>query len=322
MKAVVKKIAAPVGKVAAKVSFKVKKHSPEILLGVGIVGIGVTVVTACKATLKAGDILDEYAEAKEKIEEAKEASKEKGDGKYTEADEKKDKIIAYKDMAIGFAKLYWPSAAVGALSVGCILWSYGIMKKREIGLISAYTALQEGFKRYRAGVVEKYGKEVDKELRTGLKAEKKFVTRTDEDGNQKTEEEEVMTIDDAKMLDSMYFTKLFSESTSTQYTRGDSYYNEAFLKAQEAYFNQLLGARGYVFLSEVMTALGLKVTPESILTGWIKEGNGDGFVDFGIVPVASESGDSVLKTGRIVKTWNQKDFMLDFNVDGVIWNLI
>ena len=45
-----------------------KKHEPEILVGLGIVGFGASVVTACHATLKIDDILAEHNETMEKID--------------------------------------------------------------------------------------------------------------------------------------------------------------------------------------------------------------------------------------------------------------
>ena len=42
-----------------KVGFKLKKHSPEILLVAGVAGTVTSAVMACKATTKAADILDE-----------------------------------------------------------------------------------------------------------------------------------------------------------------------------------------------------------------------------------------------------------------------
>lgn len=84
----------------------------------------------------------------------------------------------------------------------------------------------------------------------------------------------------------------------------NSRYNLMFLKQTEAYANQLLKARGHLFLNEVYDMLGLSHTKTGAITGWKCEENNmnrDNFVEFNIVPHPD-----------IYK------FIIDFNVDGVI----
>lgn len=63
---------------------------------------------------------------------------------------------------------------------------------------------------------------------------------------------------------------IFSKETSLNCT-DDDFFNEAFLRAQEAYFNNILAAKRYVFESEVRRDLGLKVTSYSVIKGWLFE---------------------------------------------------
>ena len=42
-----------------KVSFQAAKHSPEILAGIGVVGVVASTVLACKATMKINDVLED-----------------------------------------------------------------------------------------------------------------------------------------------------------------------------------------------------------------------------------------------------------------------
>ena len=59
-----------------------------------------------------------------------------------------------------------------------------------------------------------------------------------------------------------------------------SEHNELFLKTQENWFNDLLRARGHLFVNEVLGGLGIPHKPQGQLEGWIyKEGVA---VDFGI----------------------------------------
>ena len=326
MKFDVKGLTAPITRAAYKAGFKVRKHSPEILLTAGLITGGVACVTACKATLKANDILDEYAAAKDKINQAKEiAMKENKPELYSEEDQKKDQLIATRDLVKNMIILYAPSAALGALSTAFILSSYGIMRNRNTALIAAYTALEGRFRRLNDRIAEKFGEDVKKELNSGVKVKKGVVEEKDDDGNDVVNERDVPTMDKTMMEDPSNYGRLFSKLTSTQYQDGDPVYNQAFLRSQEAYFNDLLQTRGYVFLSEVYRALGFELTPESVIVGWIKNSAlGDSYVSFGLpaAEVYRETGEHVLKSGRIVKTLSGKDYFLDFNVDGVIWNLI
>ena len=325
MKFDVKGLVAPVTGAIARGKFKVKKYSPEICLGLGLVAGVATVVTACKATLKADDILDKHAEAKAKIKEAEElASVENAEVTYTEADKRRDTAIAYRDAAFGFIKLYGPSVALGAVSVGLILCSYGIMKKRNLALISAYTALDEGFKKYRKRVIEKYGEEAERELR-GFKKVKGVITETDENGNEKEVETIGEMVDEAVMEDVSNYDRIFSEFTSPHlYQKGDQTYNRTFLTQLENSFNDQLVVKGYVFLSDVYKALGFPETRESRMVGWIKDPAGtwgDGYISFGIRDIFRETGERVKKTGKIVKTLSGPEYYLTFNVDGCILDI-
>lgn len=321
-----KKAFRPVTNAIGKGVFKVKKKSPEICLVLGIgCGLG-AIVTACRAThMYADDILDSYAADREKIEEAKVVAAEEGKV-YSAADERRDRAIAMKNCGLGFVKAYALPTALTAASVGFILASYGILHKRNLGLIAAYTTLDEGFKRYRARVADKWGEEAEREIRTGETNRKGFVKEKNELGEDKVVEKDVTTMNEAMMADFSDYGRLFAADTSPAFNRTDydGTLNECFLKAKQEYFNQLLQARGYVFLSEVYRELGFEVTPASVITGWIKNSaGGDNYISFGIRgPVFMETGEHVMNTGRIVKTLSGQGWFLDFNVDGVIWNLI
>ena len=70
-------ISTKVSKIAGRTGLVLKKKSPEILLAAGLVGFVGTVVLACKATLKADEVLDEHEKKMEDIKDAKRISDEK-----------------------------------------------------------------------------------------------------------------------------------------------------------------------------------------------------------------------------------------------------
>ena len=145
-----------------KVGFIFKKHSPEILMAAGVVGVVTSAVMACKATTKLSGILEE---SKKEIDQIHEYVEVNGySEKYTEEDSKKDLVISYTKMSMKLVKVYAPSVILGLLSITSILASNNIIRKRNMALAAAYAAIDSNFKDYRNRVVERFGKELEREL--------------------------------------------------------------------------------------------------------------------------------------------------------------
>ena len=139
----------------SKTMFKLKKASPTIMVvGAAIGGVTATVL-ACKATLKAQDILAEHKTSVEKIHEAKdkvdsgEIQLSEGET-YTEKDMKDDITKQYLKTGLKLAKVYAPAVGLGAASLGCMFGSHHIMTKRNATLTAAYIALEQTFNSYNA----------------------------------------------------------------------------------------------------------------------------------------------------------------------------
>lgn len=334
MKIDVKHALVPVKAFGSKVAKKVSKRSPEICVALGVIGMGATVVMACKATLKADEVLDKLAADKAKIEDTKKQVEESKSGiAYDEKDAKRDLAIAYKDAAIGFAKLYWRPALTGAISLGLILASLGIMKKRNATLIAAATAIDERFKEYRKRVTERFGEDVEREIRTGVKKGKQMVQVVDPETGEVSEvEEETTTIEDAILTrPEEYATVIFSSDTSAAFQKGDMIYNESFIDGVVAYWNRILNYRGYVLMSEVLNQLGVPLRNEHLISGWHVDCPDGDFDKDGkreircrITRVSKHIGDYNKKSGRIVPLYSGDDYdlLLEFNPDGVIYGLI
>lgn len=293
-----------------KVELKAIKHSPEILAGVGVVGVVGSLVMACKATTKLSDILDESKEQLDKIKEV--AADPAYEEKYSQDDAKKDTTITYVQTAMKVTKLYAPSVILCASSLGCLLASNNILKKRNAALSAAYMTVDKSFKEYRKRVADRFGEEVEKEIRYNIKAEE--ITKVDENGNEVTETVKVMDGTDDPNSYSDY-ARFFDESCAAW--QNDAEYNLTFLKAQQQYANDLLKAKGRLFLNEVYRMLGIDETKAGQVVGWVYNPDnptGDNFVDFGIYNMQRER-------VRAFVNGYEPNILLDFNVDGVIWNL-
>lgn len=289
--------------VASKAVMKLKKHSPEILVVAGIAGTVVSTVLACKATTKVAEILDETKGILDTIHEGMETGAINGQ-EYTTDDGKKDTVVVYAQTGMKLAKLYGPAIILGTLSITSILASNNILRKRNVALGAAYAAIDKSFKEYRGRVIERFGDQVDTELKYGIKAKKFEEIEVDpETGKEKKVKKTVMVADPNLQSDyAVYF-----DSKSRNYETNPDY-NRMFLKAQQAFANDKLQTRGHLFLNEVLDDLDLPRTPAGQIVGWTKDGP-DGYVNFRIVEVERETED-----GR-----HEPTLLLDFNVEGNIW---
>lgn len=290
--------------------YQVKKHSPEILMVAGIAGTIVGTVLACKATTKVSEIIEE----KNKNVEDVHTCLEEKPNEYTEEDSKKDLTIIYAQTGVKLFKLYAPAIGVMALSFASIIAGHKVLKKRNIAIAAAYAAIDKGFKQYRKNVIEEFGEGVDQQMRFGLKS--KEIKKKDKDG--KTVKETEYYIDpEGNPLDNISEYARFFDAYSENFAK-DPEYNMMFLRRQQDYANEMLKARGHLFLNEVYDLLDIPRSKAGQVVGWVydKNGNtkGDNYVDFGLY--RNDQG-----TRRFVNGL-EYNILLDFNVDGVIYDLI
>lgn len=300
--------------------FQVKEHSGEILAVAGV-GLGVTAaVLACKNTMKAHEILEKGKQNLEDIHEAEKIAKEQGLEDYKEDSVKKDLAVAYGIMAKDLLVCYGPAIILGGLSIGCIFTSTNIMRKRNLTLAAAYGTLDSIHKDYRARVKEKYGEQVDQEMRYGIKAKeiKSMVQKEDGSTEEKKETKNVAT---KKINKDNDFTRIFDRVNSV-YWRNNAYYNKDFIQGVETDMNILLKKRGYVFLNDVYEALGMDGTEAGHDIGWVYKDHTEKEVRehhncITITPITYLGDDATdFNNGY------EPSCILDFNVDGYIRNQI
>ena len=134
----------------------------------------------------------------------------------------------------------------------------------------------------------------------------------------RTEEEAKEIIEKGATRESMGFdqySRWFDEGSG--YWTRDAEYNLAFLKSKQNYANELLKAKGYLFLNEVYDMLGIPKSKIGQVMGWSydkEHPNDSSFVDFGLTRDDEQVRDFV--NGRDAKV------LLDFNVERNILDLI
>lgn len=312
MKLNFRNITLPAG--ATRAVNKLAKHSPEIFIFVGI-GCGVvSAVMACRATTKLSTVTEPAKEKLAEIHERNEAEENAQIGK--------ELAVTYAKAGLGVCKLYGPSIALGAFSIGCILTSNNILRKRNIALGAAYAALDKGFKDYRGRVIERFGDQVDKELRHNLIPETIEEKEVDpETGKEKKVKKNIfmMNPDDvspyAKIFDK-YYKDADGNDVLNPYWESNVDYSLMFLKAQERYANDLLRSKKILFLNDVYEMLGFKKTKAGQIVGWVydpEHPNGDNYISFGILDALEV---------RKATGGHDPAILLDFNVDGDVWQLM
>lgn len=284
-------------------SLFLKANGPHIMVGVGTVGTVISAVLACKATLKLEEIKAETKEAYDQLEDGR---KRYDLETYPEESYKQDVIVVSVQGAIKIVKLYLPSALLMAASLGLIIGGHYVLAKRTAAAVAAYKTLDAAFRRYKDMIQEELGEESEKEIE--LKALKKAIKEVND-----SEEGEHEYIYGA--CPSPY-GRWFDKNCSSW--RGDPVLNRFYLTAQQNYMNELLHGKGHLVLNTVYDALGYEETDYGAIVGWLSKGDGaDGFVDFGFLLNNDDDWEKwIADNGR------DAPILLDFNVDGVIYNYI
>ena len=281
-------------------NLKMQESAPKLLFVGGVVGMVGSTVLACRSTLRLQEVLDEV---EENIVAAK-AARELHPDMYSEEEKQKDTAIIYFRSGVAIAKLYAPSVILGAASVAMLTKSHNLLEERNAALTAAYVALDRGFREYRARVVEKYGEDVDREMRYDTE-----LVVTGEGGKGKPKSERRVS-PEAQSIYARFFDE-YSEWWSKE-----PEYNRLFLKNRQNWANDMLQARGHLFLNEVYRSLGIPHSRAGSIVGWKLGPEGDNYVDFGVfIP---DGNDQI----RHFVNGREGSILLDFNVDGVIYDQI
>lgn len=295
---------------ASRGGLLVKKASPTILLGAGVAGVIGACILACSASRKVDDILNE---AEEDIENAREIYNE-----YQDDHSKKQLTKVYLRRTGQLVKLYSPAICLGGISIISILASHGIMCKRNAAMIAAYKIIDTSFSDYRNRVISELGEEADKRFKYGIKDISVTETEINPETGRKNKKKTTKAVLDGSSglgsdMPSMY-ARFFDEG-STQWMKTPEY-NLTFLKCQQNFANDMLISRGHVFLNEVYDMLGIPRSQAGAIVGWcLNSKDSDHYIDFGIYNINREG-------NRDFVNGINNSILLDFNVDGIIYDII
>lgn len=315
--AIVKFVSPKVTLAVGKTTLQLSKQSPHILFGAGIVGFGATIFLASKAVLKLDAQIDSHKSNVDGVKELYGLSVAESHANYTpknlppaadytEADYRKDLAYIHLDNIYKISKLYAPTVIVGTASVICLTKSHTILTNRNTALMAAYSVLDKSYRAYRKRVVEELGEDKDREFR--YPTEQVRTITLDEKGKAKDE------LSNRVRIDNLSAYARFFDEFSNNWQRNPEY-NFFFLRAQQNWANDLLRSRGHVFLNEVYDMLDIPRTKAGAVVGWVIGLDGDNYVDFGLFD-GDNPGARDFVNGR------EGSILLDFNVDGVIYDKI
>lgn len=287
---------------------RISKHAPTILSVTASVGVVATGYLAWQAGTRFEDCEGrDWDRRKECIRNADQIADED-----VHKIEMKNRILFILDTAYTCA----PAAIVGAATITMIYFSNSISKKRLAAVGAAYTALQTAFDGYKKTMVDALGKEtVEKITRLELPNVGKSAEEILSSDN-KSDAADVVDAVISSMRDLSPYARIISEESSNCWDTSEDYTSEN-LAAVQLWANRRLERKGHLFLNEVFDQLGLSRTREGAVVGWIKNSEvGDGYVSFG---------DFDANTYRVPsEDYSRVDtnFIIDFNVDGMIWDKI
>lgn len=226
------------------------KHSPDILIAIGIAGMVTTTIMAVKETPKAIKLMEEEKERQNAklLEEAVENGQD--------ACEQISKLNAIDIIKVTW-KCYTPAVILCILSAGCILSGNKVNKRKNAALATAYALTENAFSEYKNKVVETIGEKKEQTIRDSI-AKDKIVDNP---------------VSRCEVYDTGYGKTLCYDAMSGRYFRSDIEH----IKKVVNKLNKRMLSEMYISLNDFYYEIGLRCTDRGEEVGW--NINNEGFID-------------------------------------------
>ena len=303
-----------------KTGFMLKKASPQLLVGGGLVvmtgAFVLAIVNARKidSTITVNEAkMDELEQKKKDIEAAVNITDELKKQQLKEVEKELNR--AKTD---GIMRMLWLIAVPSLAFLGGMSMSVGgyVIVVKRFGQLSTFCAgLMESFNRYRQHNIAEHGEECDRRYMYGIVDQVPGTEKViGENGKEKT----VKTL--TPVVDPREGSSLYSFQFSEEFSRKcpkDPVNTISFLRSQEKYWNVWMQATGKpVTLAMVLEDLGIELDPDDpmndyiLIAGWRPNGDGDNQIDFGIMRAINK------------RTLDMQEnvVMLNFNCDGNLYH--
>lgn len=310
------KIGNAVRKAAGGSGLFIKAHAPEIMVGTGVTGFVVTVISACKATGKAHEILEVKEEALSDNDKCYESQ-------LLTRNEYEDNVrLINRNAKWALVRAYTPTATGLVASVILVLGGYKMINGRLVKTAAAYKILEDGFGRYRENVRDEFGEDVDWRMLNSVRPERLEAAEKEREANREAEADrkrKKRVHEKRRTAHQEVYSKFFDQYSDRWRRSWTPEQVWEYLRQKQREANDMLRCRKHIFLNEVYDLLGLDRTEEGAVVGWIlTKNNPDSFVDFGLDSMPDEERRRFLSADRNedIKIW------LHFNPDGLIYNMI
>lgn len=226
-----------------------KHNSSAILTCIGAVGVVATTVSAVRVTPKAVKLLEKAT------------------------DEKGEELTKLEIISVA-GPVYIPSLAIGISTIACIFSANVMNKRQQAALVSAYSMLDQSYKRYRKAANSVYGDDADSKIKAEI-AKDMYISA---DGYYIHDPDMNSTSENCLFYDS--YSQRYFESTMP-----------AVLNAQY-HLNRNFALRGYVTLNEYYEFLGIEKIDGGDELGWGFNLIEDGimWIDFGNHHITMDDG--------------------------------
>jgi hypothetical protein len=304
----------------AKTAFWTKRNKPELLITLGIVSAASSIYFAIKATPKAEQILKN---ANDKISVIKADMKDDNkisNKQYSLVDGRRDLTKIYLKTAYEIGKVYTPTALGFGVTVASVIGSHRTMKSRNVGLVAAYTTLNNGYQAYRARVAESIGEKAEQELYRDTRKSEKTLVEFDKDTGKEVLTTKVVNGAHANIDND--FCVMFDRNADDWDRNTNNVLTR--LALRQKYLNAKLATNGFLFLNDVYKELGIDVSTlgegklvASRVLGWIydpSDDTRDSYISFGLF---DQNGNRNEYAMELLRT-NAQEIFLEFNVDGDI----
>lgn len=291
------------GKLWTTIKVGVEKALPTIMVVTGIGGVAVGAYKAAQAAPEAKEAIEEFKTMRESVEQCD-----------VDPEVKREMVTeGYKTLGHGLLHAYAKPALLVSGGAALILGGHGMISKKLATTTASLISTDNLFKNYRQNVIEDQGEDADFRYRTGIKKVEVESIEQDVRGRKRKVKKEIDVVDD---VIGNPFMKFFDEA-NPNFSKNPTT-NLYWLKKHEEWFNDRLRAEGYLFLNDVLYDLGFNRCSEGSVYGWLYDPDNPGAhnnVSLGIKDIRRKTIQNSINGYEPV-------ILLDFNVDGVIYDKI
>lgn len=274
-------------------SFKtfMNQHGAGMAFGAGIAGFIGTAVAASWGTIKIKpkfeDLKQDVKEFKEIYENEKDAIKTRTESERLVEEKKlhksyvRDLLYAYGLFGVEIAKCYGPAIVLAGISTTLLVKAKAGYISQINTLTAAYESVNLLYNKYRENVREEIGEEKEEVIQRKTAEDCEELLDQIRESYTDAQNHKLRFRNEAPLAERRFDIR-WDNSETSQCVYGDTQGNLLRLKAAQAQANDLLRSRGFLFLNELHTILGLSPTPEGQLVGWISNDDRSSYVDFGI----------------------------------------